>query len=114
MSSRIRYNPTEEVHIFESAKVYVSESTGARYKVFINTQEFSYRIRNELSKTNIIKREGKISNLNVLKRAAKKSLEKLGVKFSDEQRMRTFGLCDKGYNQKKHLNNKLPSDSQTE
>lgn len=114
MSSRIRYIETDEPGILESVKVFTSSITGARYKVFINLNNFSFRIRNENSKTNTVIKEGGITNLNVLKRAAKRSLEKLGVKFEDESRNRTFGLCEKGYNQKKHLNTKFPSDNRTE
>jgi len=114
MSARIRYAPTDREGEYESIKIFVSSSTGARYKVFINVVNFSYRIRNEHNKLNIIKKEKGINNLNVLKRAAKRDLESLGVRFNDESRNRTFGLCEKGYNQKKHVNNKFPSDNRTE
>lgn len=102
MTTRIRYKETKDSGIYESVKVFQSQSTGANYKVFIDLNEKSYRIRNELSKTNTTIRVGGITNLNFLKKAAKKSLEKLGVRFVDESRDRTFGLCDKGYNQKLH------------
>lgn len=114
MSSRIRYTETDNPGILESVKIFISSQTGARYKVFLNLNDFSFRIRNENTKTNTIMKQGGITNLNVLKRAAKRSLEKLGVKFDDESRNRTFGLCEKGYNQKKHLNTKFPSDNRTE
>jgi len=114
MSARIRYTNTDKEGILESNNIFVSQQTGARYKVFINIIDKTFRIRNELSKLNIVMGGEGINNLNVLKRAAKRSLEKLGVNFKDEMRRRSFGLCDKGYNQSKHLNKQLPSHNETE
>jgi len=113
MSARIRYINTEVNNVLISNRIFVSQTTGARYVVILDLNDFTFRIRNELSKTNIVVGGENINNLNVLKRTAKKHLERLGVEFSDEQRYRTFGLCEKGYNQKKHTN-KLSSQSETE
>lgn len=109
MSVRIRYVKTEENNIFESLRIFVSSINGARYKVFLDLNDFTFKIRNENTKTFTVKGGEDINNLNVLKRAAKRHLAKLGVEFNDENRQRTFGICDKGYTQKAHTN-KLPSE----
>lgn len=113
MSARIRYIETDVENVLISNRVFVSQSTGARYSVILDLNNFTFRIRNENSKTNTVIGGENINNLNVLKRTAKKHLERLGVSFSSESRMRTFGRCQKGYNQKKHIN-KLSSHVETE
>ena len=40
--------------------------------------------------------------MNMLKKEAREDLESLGVEFKRESRSRTFGLCEKGYDQKTH------------
>lgn len=113
MSARIRYIETEHENILISNKVFTSQSTGARYSVVLDLNNYTFRIRNENSKTNTVMGGENINNLNVLKRTAKKHLERLGVCFHDESRMRTFGLCEKGYTQKKHIIS-LSSHNETE
>ena len=112
MSARIRYIETDVENVLISNRVFVSQSTGARYSVILDLNNFTFRIRNENSKTNTAIGGENINNLNVLKRTAKKHLERLGVNFSLESRMRTFGRCEKGYTQKKHT--KLLSHVETE
>jgi hypothetical protein len=110
MSARIRYEATKDSKVLESIRVFVSKINGARYKVFIDLNNLTFRIRNENTKTNTVMGGEHINNLNVLKRTVKKHLERLGVDFSDEIRNRTFGRCDKGYTQKQHTNKLLPDN----
>lgn len=103
--NRIRYteHPTKE-NCLVSINDYLSERTGAKYKIVLHLDEMFYGIRNERSKEFIYKSK-KYTNLNVLKRTARAKLESLGVNLSRESRDRTFGLVEKGYTQEKHENN---------
>ena len=49
-----------------------------------------------------VKKSRKHKNMNMLKKEAREDLESLGVEFKRESRSRTFGLCEKGYDQKTH------------
>lgn len=99
---RIRYKEHKiRENVLESIQVFTSEVNGARYKVRLDLNNNTYEIKN-LSSEFIFRGGDSINNINVLKRAAKKRLEELGVSFQREERDRTFGLCNKGYNQKKH------------
>lgn len=104
MANRIRYEKTKIEGVYKSKQIFVSATTGARYKVVIDTNNKIYKIMNVLKQMTIAEGGEKINNINVLKDAAKKRLQKLGVRFEDEMRNRTFGLCEKGYSQEKHKN----------
>lgn len=100
--NRIRYkdHPTRD-NCLISIKDYVSQSNGARYKILLDLGNMKFMIRNERSKEfSFTSKEYK--NLNVLKRTARARLEKFGVRLDRESRWRTFGRCEKGYNQHKH------------
>lgn len=98
---RIRYQDQDgRENTKISLNVYVSQSTGARYRVILDLNDMVYKIRNERTKEFVIKSEA-YGNINVLKRNARAHLEKLGVKLSKEARDRTFGLCEKGFTQQK-------------
>lgn len=84
-----------------SAKAYVSESTGARYRIILDFDEMKFYIRNERTKE-FVQKSKAYKNLNVLKRTARSELERFGVNLKREVRDRTFGRCPKGYSQKKH------------
>lgn len=101
MAQRIRYKKTKDENIVVSTKIYTSARTGAQYKVFLDLENVTYKIKN-INSENVHRGGENINNLNVLKRAAKSRLEGMGVNFEDESRDRTFGLCDKGYSQQKH------------
>lgn len=81
---------------------YVSESTGARYRIVLNLEDMEYYIRNERTKEYVFK-SNSYGNLNVLKRNARNKLQKFGVNLGREVRNRTFGRCDKGFSQEKHI-----------
>jgi hypothetical protein len=102
MGNRIRYvnHPTKDDNKISIQK-FTSEKTGATYKVVLDLVEMVYKIRNERTKEFAVKSKA-YGNLNVLKRNARAHLVKLGVNLSTESRWRTFGICEKGYNQKKH------------
>lgn len=102
MNKRIRYNKADENGVCESKHIYTSKRTGAQYKIFINVVEKTYKIRN-INTQHIYTGGENINNLNVLKRSVKKRLEGMGVEFSTEKRMRTFGVCPKGMTQEKWL-----------
>lgn len=103
MSYRIRYRDLPD-NIKESNQV-VSSSTKATYKVRLNLNDMSYVIKNVYSQHLIHSDCSKINNLNVLKRNARKHLERLGVKLTREIRNRSFGICEKGHNQTKEMEN---------
>lgn len=98
---RIRYKKTEREGIVVSTKVLKSERTGAEYLVYLDLNESTYKIKN-INSENVHRGGENITNLNVLKRTVKARLERMGVRFSEEERERTFGLCPKGYSQKQH------------
>lgn len=81
---------------------YVSESTGARYRVILNLNDNEYYIRNERTKEYVFK-SNSYGNLNVLKRNARNKLQKFGVNLGREVRQRTFGRCEKNWNQEKQI-----------
>ena len=103
--NRIRYvdHPTKEDCLI-SLNEYVSQSTGAKYKIILNVKEMWYGIRNERSKEFSFKSKN-YTNLNVLKRTARAKLESFGVRLGRESRDRTFGRCEQGYNQSIHERN---------
>lgn len=82
--TRIRYEKTDKQGILKSVKNFVSISTGARYEVFLDTNDGKFRVRNVNSRHYVIDGVSESRNLNVLKRNAKKALEKLGVSFEKE------------------------------
>lgn len=100
MAKRIRYKQTKEQGVVVSTKIYTSASTGAQYKVFLNLDEVTYKIKN-VNSENVYRGGENLNNLNVLKRNVKARLEGMGVKFEDEERDRTFGRCPKGWSQNK-------------
>lgn len=81
---------------------YVSESTGARYRIVLNLNDNEYYIRNERTKEYVFK-SNSYGNLNVLKRNARNKLQKFGVNLGREVRNRTFGRCNKGFSQEEHV-----------
>ncbi len=107
MAKRIRYNE-EKPGIFRSRQVYTSSSTGARYKVLLDTNEMIFKIQNLNTMTFVYVGGENINNMNVLKRTAKATLEKkFGVLFDDESRSRTYGRCEKGWSQEKEIKKRI-------
>lgn len=102
MNSRIKYiQDPNNPDILVSKYEIVSARYGSRYKVFLNLKDMTFRIRN-LEKRRNYDFDLKLTNLNVLKKAAKRELIRLGCSFKLEIRNRSFGLCEKGYTQQKH------------
>lgn len=85
-----------------SLNQYVSESTGAKYRIVLNLEDMEYYIRNERTKEYVFK-SNSYTNMNVLKRNARNKLEKFGVKLKREVRQRTFGRCPKNWTQEKQV-----------
>jgi len=111
MRERIKYKPMKnKENVVESIKSFVSERTGAVYKVRLDLNNMIYGIKN-LNSEQIFYGGENINNYIVLARTARKHLERLGVKLGKESRMRTFGRCEKGYSQKKHVET-LKEDNQ--
>lgn len=96
---RIRYLKKDNKLI---SKNEVISARGSRYMVYIDLENTTYIIRNIVSNRNY---EGgsDITNMNVLKRKIKEHLEHLGCEFEKESRMRTFGICEKFWNQSKEM-----------
>lgn len=102
MASRIRYTE-KNPGVFISKQTFKSQTTGAEYKIHLDTNNMIYKIQN-MRELRFVSIGGEnINNLNVLKRVAKRKLMDLGVNFNSEYRDRTFGLCNKGYTQEKHM-----------
>lgn len=103
-SQRIRYidHKYKENHKI-SLNSYISKSTGARYRIILNLEDMEFYIRNERTKQYIKKSKTSYTNMNVLKRNARRALESMGVTLDTESRSRTFGRCNKGYNQSIHM-----------
>jgi len=107
MSQRIRYKE-ETPGIFRSKRIFVSASTGARYKVLLDTNEMIYKVQNLNTMEFVYVGGENINNMNVLKRTAKKTLEKkFGVNFEEESRNRTYGICKSGWSQEKELKKRI-------
>lgn len=104
MSKRIRYEEHTQEGVVKSKHIYTSMKTGAQYRVFLDLENITYKIKN-VNSENVYRGGEKINNLNVLKRTVKNRLTKMGVCFDQEVRKRTFGKCVKGYTQKKHILN---------
>ena len=101
MGKRIRYqNQKGKINTLISVQDFVSDTTGAKYKVVLDLDNGIYKIRSERTKEFIVKSEAH-GNMNVLKKNARAHLEKLGVSLSRESRDRTFGQCEKGFTQEK-------------
>lgn len=94
------------------SNIIISARTGAEYEVHVDVPNMKYWVKNIGSQGLApMPEEKKISNRNVLLRNIKKHLQKLGVVFYKELRNRSFGICDKGYTQKKHKqNNSIPNN----
>ena len=105
MAQRIRYKETKEPGVVVSTKTYTSARTGAQYKVYLNLNDVTYKIKN-VNSENVYRGGENINNLNVLKRNVKARLESMGVQFEGEERWRSFGLCPKGMTQEKWLKHK--------
>ncbi len=88
-----------------SGREFVS-NRGAKYRIILNLEAMEYYIRNERTKEFVKKSTYPYTNLNALKGAARRALERLGVNLKKESRYRTFGLCDKNYSQEKHNSEK--------
>ena len=102
MSTRIRYKKTNDDGILKSVRDFTNRN-GISYYVKLNTNDRTFEIRYKENQQ-LVKGGGKnINNLNVLKRTIKKELKGLGVEFGEDVRDRSFGLCQKGYTQEKHL-----------
>lgn len=107
MSQRIRYKEIEP-GIMVSKKVFTSSSTGARYKVVLNLNDVTYKIKNLNTERFVYVGGDNINNLNVLKRTAKATLEsRFGVIFDEEVRQRTYGICELGWTQEKEAKKRL-------
>ncbi|NRA92513.1 MAG: hypothetical protein HRU26_07480 [Psychroserpens sp.] len=107
MAQRIRY-VEEDSGIFRSRKIFTSASTGARYKVLLDTNEMIFKIQNLNTMKFVYTGGQNINNMNVLKRTAKKTLEKkFGVNFDEETRNRTYGRCPKNWSQEKEIAKRL-------
>ena len=85
MESRIRYKKTNKEGILKSIRDLTSSTTGAKYRVKLDTLNCNYVITNINSERTYKGGEG-VNNLHVLKRHVKKRLEKLGVSFGKEIR----------------------------
>ena len=83
---RIQYIKTTQAHILKSYKNIRSQKTGAQYSVELDTKEMLFKIRNVGNRTIVSEGGDKITNLHVLKTAAKKALENLGCEFELETR----------------------------
>lgn len=86
MNTRIRYKKTSKDGVLESVQTLTSQSTGAKYKVFVDLNECQYVIKNLSGRGNFY--GGDTANCrHVLYRQVRRHLKKLGVKFKVETRL---------------------------
>lgn len=83
MSTRIRYTKAKD-GVSETVKRFQHPTNGARYKVVLNQNDFSFSIVETLSETEVD--FGKACNMHEVKKKAKKKLEGLGIEFEGEER----------------------------
>ena len=89
MQKRIRYTKTNKPDEIKSVQNFVGQQK-AQYKIFINTKEKTYRIKN--MNTKLILRSTEKDNKKIPKNLytvyeqAKKALKTLGVNFDSEFR----------------------------
>ncbi len=102
---RIRYQAQRgKKNTVISIQEFVSDSTGAKYRIVLDYTEMVFKIRNERIKEFVFKSKA-YGNLHVLKRNARNKLKDFGVPVHKESRDRTFGRCDKGHSQDKEESN---------
>lgn len=85
MSTRVKYTKKNTVGVIRSVQTFKSNK-GATYRIKIDTIELYYYIMN-INENRTTKKGGdNINSLRVLKREAKRALQKLGVQFELELR----------------------------
>lgn len=89
MAMRIRYKNTRTEGVLRSVQRFRGNQ-GALYEVDIDTNSMTYKVRN-ISNGNLVRsteKDGRKvpTNLEVLKKQAKKALESMGVNFNVEVR----------------------------
>lgn len=106
---RIRYEKKGDKELISHP---ITSKKGSTYVVTVDLSTMTYIIRNQLS---FRKYEGgkDINSLMVLKRKIKKHLAHLGCVFGKETRNRTFGRCDRGFSQQKHIEQKKANIEQS-
>jgi len=110
MGQRIRYTPQKDRdNTVISVQAFISQKTGAKYRIVLDFNENVFKIRNERTKEFVVK-SSPYKNNHVLKSKARERLTTLGVVLTRESRWRTFGLCEKGYTQKKHTEDEDGND----
>lgn len=99
--NRVRYQKYEyRENGLISVQDFVSQKTGARYRIILDLDKMTYHIRNERNKEFIFSSKP-YKSLHVLKRYARKKLESYGIPLERESRWRTFGICKPGHTQAK-------------
>lgn len=84
MSTRIRYQYTNEPLIMQSKQTFIHPKDGSRYKVKLNEGEKTFEIVEDL--TGAVVSQGKGVNFHQTKINAKAALTTLGIAFSEEAR----------------------------
>jgi len=102
---RIIYRKSKvRIGMLESCLTFISSSRGTEYRVYIDLENKKYYIKNMTRESLIHMPEDiGVDHKNTLYMQAKNHLKVLGVVFRRELRNRQFGICEKGYTQKKHI-----------
>lgn len=87
MAVRIRYVDSVEPGWRKSQRIYDLED-GSMVRVYINEDEYRYKIKNEVTNDLLFDYKDGTKNLNVLKRFARRDLQSLGVQLESEKRKR--------------------------
>ncbi len=86
MRFRIKYKKTKRDGVLKSSIILTSQTTGAKYEVYIDKNEVTYKIVNLSGRGNFYGGEG-INSLEVLGRHIRRKLRSLGIGIKNETRM---------------------------
>lgn len=82
---RIKWKKTNKDNISKSCRTFTSTSTGAKYDIYINYEDVTFKIVNKSGRGNFYGGDN-INNVEVLQRHIRKKLKTLGIDLSKEIR----------------------------
>lgn len=86
MSTRIRYERTDDPLILKSVQVFQHPTNGGRYRVQLNFNDNEFRVLDDAS--GFIAAFGKVKNRQQMQKHVKFELKKLGILFTSETNAR--------------------------
>jgi len=83
---RIRYKPTSEQGVLQSAKLFSHPTNGAKFKVMLNLNSMEYVIVDSMA--DVVAASGEARTSALLKLSARNALSQLGVPLPKEERVK--------------------------